>query len=104
METHDHAHSLNRFAVIPAADRLNVDPRFTGRGVTIAFLDSGFYRHPDLVEPNNRIVAFHDIQHLGPEKLWKEIKADHIAYSAEESRCWEFNAHLHWAGIGCVTV
>ena len=61
METHDHAHSLNRFAVIPAADRLNVDPRFTGRGVTIAFLDSGFYRHPDLVEPNNRIVAFHDI-------------------------------------------
>jgi len=61
VEGHDHSHGLNRFAVIPTADRLNVDPRFTGRGVTIAFLDSGFYEHPDLVEPNSRIAAFHDI-------------------------------------------
>ena len=60
-EGHDHSHGLNRFAVIPTADRLNVDPRFTGRGVTIAFLDSGFYQHPDLVEPSSRIAAFHDI-------------------------------------------
>jgi serine protease AprX len=58
---HDHSHGLNRFAVIPTPDRLNVDSRFTGCGITIAFLDSGFYPHPDLVEPNNRIVAFHDI-------------------------------------------
>ena len=61
IEGHDHSHGLNRFAVIPTADRLNVDPRFTGRGVTIAFLDSGFYQHPDLVEPSSRIAAFHDI-------------------------------------------
>jgi serine protease AprX len=58
---HDHSHGVNRFAVIPTADRLNADPRFAGRGVTIAFLDSGFHQHPDLVEPNNRVVAFHDI-------------------------------------------
>jgi len=61
VRTHDHSHGVNRFAVIPTAERLNADPRFAGRGVTIAFLDSGFYRHPDLVEPDNRIVAFHDI-------------------------------------------
>ena len=61
VHAHDHSHSVNRFAVIPTADRLNADPRFTGRGVTIAFLDSGFHRHPDLVELNNRVVAFHDI-------------------------------------------
>ncbi|MGH9966740.1 MAG: S8 family serine peptidase [Pyrinomonadaceae bacterium] len=61
VEGHNHSHGLNRFAVIPTADRLNADPRFTGRGITIAFLDSGFYPHPDLVKPNNRIVAFHDI-------------------------------------------
>ena len=58
---HDHSHSVNRFAVIPTADRVNADPRFTGRGVTIAFLDSGFHQHPDLVEPINRVAAFHDI-------------------------------------------
>jgi serine protease AprX len=27
----------------------------------MAFLDSGFHQHPDLVEPSNRIVAFHDV-------------------------------------------
>jgi len=47
--------------VIPTPDRLDADPRFTGRGVTIAFLDSGFYQHSDLIAPTNRIAAFHDI-------------------------------------------
>jgi serine protease AprX len=41
--------------------RLDADDRFTGRGVTIAFLDSGFYPHPDLVTPKNRILAYHSI-------------------------------------------
>lgn len=35
-------------AVIPTPDRINANPYFTGRGVTIAFLDSGIYPHPDL--------------------------------------------------------
>jgi serine protease AprX len=61
IDGHNHSHRLNRFAVIPTADRLNADPRLTGRGVTIAFLDSGFYPHSDLIEPNSRIAAFHDI-------------------------------------------
>lgn len=51
----------NRFAVIPTPTRLDADPRFTGRGVTIALLDSGFYPHPDLVAPTNRIIAYHDV-------------------------------------------
>jgi serine protease AprX len=38
--------------------RLDADPRFTGKGVTIAFLDSGFYPHVDLTTPNNRILAY----------------------------------------------
>ena len=41
--------------------RLDADERLTGRGVTIAFLDSGFYPHPDLVTPDNRIRAYHSI-------------------------------------------
>lgn len=58
---HDHTHFPNRFAVIPTHLRLNADPNYNGRGVTIAFLDSGFYAHPDLVEPINRIIAFKDV-------------------------------------------
>ena len=41
--------------------RLDADDRYTGKGVTIAFLDSGFYPHVDLTTPNNRILAYHNL-------------------------------------------
>jgi serine protease AprX len=41
--------------------RLDADERFTGQGVTIAFLDSGFYPHVDLTSPRNRIVDYHSL-------------------------------------------
>jgi serine protease AprX len=47
--------------VLPTPLRMNADERFTGRGVTIAFLDSGFYAHDDLTKPENRIIAYHSI-------------------------------------------
>ncbi|HSB10157.1 MAG TPA: S8 family serine peptidase [Blastocatellia bacterium] len=62
---HEHSHSQNRFAVPPTPLRLGVDSERTGRGVTIAFLDSGFYPHPDLTQPINRIVAYEDITSTG---------------------------------------
>ena len=46
---------------LPTPLRMDADDRYTGRGVTIAFLDSGFYAHKDLIEPQNRIVAYHNI-------------------------------------------
>ena len=58
---HNHQHSPNRFGVIPTAVRLNAKSEYTGKGVTVAFLDSGFYPHPDLVTPVNRIVAYEDL-------------------------------------------
>jgi len=42
----------------PTSVKLNADPQFTGKGVTIAFLDSGFYPHPDL---SGRIVFYKDL-------------------------------------------
>jgi serine protease AprX len=41
--------------------RLDADERYTGKGVTIAFLDSGFYPHVDLTTPENRIVAYRNL-------------------------------------------
>jgi hypothetical protein len=55
-----HGHAGNRFGVPAAAARLGADATLSGRGVTIAFLDSGFHPHPDLTEPEDRILAFHD--------------------------------------------
>lgn len=64
---HDHGHAPNRFAVIPTPSRLDADTNYTGKGVTIAFLDSGFYPHPDLVNPSDRILAYHDLASERPE-------------------------------------
>jgi serine protease AprX len=47
--------------VLPTPLRMDADETFRGRGVTIAFLDSGFYAHPDLTTPKNRILAYHSI-------------------------------------------
>lgn len=38
--------------------RLDAFEELTGNGVTIAFLDSGFYPHVDLTTPRNRIIGY----------------------------------------------
>src|SRR5947207_2118121 len=60
IESHATIFERNDF-VLPTPLRMDADERFAGRGVTIAFLDSGFYAHPDLTQPTNRIVAYHSI-------------------------------------------
>ncbi len=49
------------FTILPTPLRLGASPRYTGRGITIAFLDSGFYNHPDLTKPVNRIAHYHNL-------------------------------------------
>lgn len=74
---HNHQHTPNRFGVIPTPVRLNANPEYTGKGVTVAFLDSGFYPHPDLVTPVNRVVAYEDLSGerslfaTGPVESWQ---------------------------------
>ena len=48
------------FGALPTPLRLHADSRFAGRGITLALLDSGFYPHPDLIQPRNRIRAWVD--------------------------------------------
>jgi serine protease AprX len=57
-----HAHPLIRDQrILPIADRLGADGHCSGKEVTIGFLDSGFYAHPDLTVPRDRILAYHDL-------------------------------------------
>lgn len=53
--------SVDDFVILPAGLRVGADQRFTGKGVTICFIDSGFYAHPDLVAVKNRIKKYIDI-------------------------------------------
>src|SRR6266545_433592 len=60
IESHASVFEQNDF-VLPTPLRMDADERFRGNGVTMAFLDSGFFAHPDLTEPKNRIIAYHSI-------------------------------------------
>jgi serine protease AprX len=37
-----------RFSLLSTPERINASPAYTGRGVVMAFIDSGFFQHPDL--------------------------------------------------------
>ncbi len=43
---------------LPISDRVGGDASFTGKGVVAAFLDSGFYAHPDI---EGRVLGYHDL-------------------------------------------
>jgi serine protease AprX len=53
--------SADDFIILPTPLRIDANPRYTGKGVTICFIDSGFYPHPDLVANKNRIKKYVDI-------------------------------------------
>jgi serine protease AprX len=53
--------SADDFIILPVPLRLDADARFTGKGVTICFIDSGFYPHPDLTAYRDRIKTIVDI-------------------------------------------
>ncbi len=55
--------------VLPTWLRLGAHEHFTGRDITIAFLDSGFYPHPDLTTPHSRILEYHNIVPKGTGTL-----------------------------------
>lgn len=49
--------SAGDYTILPTGLRLNTDPQYTGKGITICFIDSGFSFHPDLTQYHNRIKA-----------------------------------------------
>ncbi len=49
------------FIILPTPVRVGANPKYSGKGVTICFVDSGFYLHPDLVKNNNRVKKIVDI-------------------------------------------
>jgi Subtilisin-like serine proteases len=47
---------------VPTAGGLKArDLGFTGKDVTVAVIDTGIFPHPDLIYPESRIVAWHDL-------------------------------------------
>ncbi len=51
---------MARIQLLSIPERLDAYADITGQGVTIGFVDSGFYPHPDLMRPERRIRAYAD--------------------------------------------
>jgi len=62
--------------VLPTPMRLQTWPHVTGRGVTIAFVDAGFFDHPDLVEPHDRVAVRVDARFDPPRIVERNDVAD----------------------------
>jgi serine protease AprX len=83
------------FGALPTRIRLHADPRFTGKGVTIALLDSGFCAHPDLIRPINRV------------RLWMDATREPLQalhFEADETPFWPDSAGgQDWQWHGTMT-
>lgn len=76
----------------------NADPRFTGRGVTLAVIDAGFHPHPDLVAPRNRIRAWVDATRE-PVRVLRYGPVEHPRWPG-----WNQGAASQWHGLMTSTV
>ena len=65
-----------REVILPTPQRLHAPTDLSGRGVTIAFLDAGFYAHPDLTRPGDRILAYVDITNPPARREALEVADD----------------------------
>ena len=65
----------DNYVLLPIPERLSAPPNITGRNVVMAFIDSGFYPHPDL---DNRILAHIDVATHQPVESTKSVPHDHI--------------------------
>lgn len=84
---------LPAWECLPTPFRVGADPRFTGAGVTIAMIDAGFYPHPDLIRPRNRIRAWVDA--TGP-------KLQSLMFDPDETPRWpgwDLIAAPQWHGL-----
>ncbi|HUS15398.1 MAG TPA: S8 family serine peptidase, partial [Chloroflexia bacterium] len=65
---------------LPVPLRLHANPLFRGAGVVLGMLDSGFYPHPDLTQPVDRIRTMVDIM--------AEPALEDADFSTPETRSW----------------
>jgi serine protease AprX len=81
------------FGLLPTPLRLHADPRFRGRGITLAQVDAGFYPHRDLVRPRNRIRAWVDAAHR-PSAV-RRFGESEVAYWPR----WNAGEPYQWHGL-----
>lgn len=90
--------SRSRIEILPTPARLSADERFTGKGITIALVDSGFYPIADLTQPVNRIRAWVDANE-SPVRVLPFARTEMPTWSG-----YDDNAARNWHGMMTSTV
>jgi serine protease AprX len=90
--------SPDDFVIIPTPLRMNADPRFTGEGVTICFIDNGFFPHQDLSELSARIRCIVD---LGEETSSVQVQQAHGTMTSVVACGDGFMSKGLYKGIAC---
>ena len=85
------------FGVLPTRLRLHADPRFSGKGITIALVDAGFYPHPDLVQPRNRIRVWANATHDSVSAIHFEPDETPRWPDWDGARDWQVHVERHAA-------
>lgn len=62
--------------ILPLYERLPSSTEYSGKGVTICIIDSGFYSHPDLTKPKNRILTVFDINKPASKRIFRTQHPD----------------------------
>ena len=83
-----------RGAILPTPRRLHAPTDLTGRGVTMAFLDAGFYAHPDLTQPQDRILAYVDVTNPRATRAALDVPDDSAWHGMMTSVVACGNGHL----------
>lgn len=73
--------------LLPTPLRTNANPKYRGRGITLAFLDSGFYPHPDLMEPVRRVLTYVDATFPEPVEKNNFKKAEATSWHGLMTSC-----------------
>ncbi|MFT4751639.1 MAG: serine protease AprX [Paraglaciecola sp.] len=60
----------DEYPILSIPRRLAAHSGYTGKGVTICFIDSGFNLHPDLTQPENRILKVFDVRYPEQGLSW----------------------------------
>ncbi len=81
------------FGALPTPLRMHAVPRYTGKGITIALIDSAFYPTPDLVRPHNRIRAWVDASRDSVKV--KQFEKDEMPYWPG----WDAQLPEQWHGM-----
>jgi serine protease AprX len=96
LEPFDERGRLIPFGVLPTPMQLGHDPRFTGSGITVAMIDSGFFPHPDIVTSSkgeNRLRAWVDCSR--PQIRHRFFKPD----SPPRWPLWDRRYASQWHGM-----